>query len=296
MSAEIAGEDIGQRIKAFRMGKGMSPEELAERIGVSRAAIYRYEGGHPPKLDTLGKIADGLNVTLPNLLGVGVEYIGSAVSFFERMRQLEEQADQISMLFDPVSYLLTTDRFDEILPTILTESIPEDASDRTAALRDVDAVMKILKQRKKSFRERTPNTVSLVCAAELSQFLRTGFVGTFEPSRADLEFRREIARNEIKNIVRLLRDQPIGTQVGVIVDSMPGATFQLFKQGTETRVVVSPFRLGTFANIRLGVATVSAAPEAIELYTEMTNRLWRRSLKGEEGADYIEREILGCSL
>ncbi|OSQ35993.1 helix-turn-helix domain-containing protein [Thalassospira mesophila] len=296
MTAEIEAGDIGQRIKAFRMGKSMTPEELAARIGVSRAAIYRYEGGHPPKLDTLGKIAEGLGVSLPNLLGVGVEYIGSAVSFFERMRQLEENADHISMLFDPVSYLLTTGSFDELLPTVLAESIPDDASDRAAALRDIDTLLKILSQRKKNFRERMPNTVSLVCAAELAQFMRTGFVGTFEPSRADQEFRRDVARREIENIARILRDQPIGTQVGVIVDSMPGATFQLFKQGTQTRVVVSPFRLGTFANIRLGVATVSAAPEAIELYTEMTNRLWRRSLKGEEGADYIEQQILGASL
>ena len=38
---------------------------------------------------------------MPTLLGVGVEYLGSAVSYFERMRQIEETAEQIVVLAGP---------------------------------------------------------------------------------------------------------------------------------------------------------------------------------------------------
>jgi len=285
-------EDVGRRLRAFRMGAGLTPEELAGRAGVSRAAIYRYESGKPPKVDTLGKIADLLGVSLPTLLGVGVEYIASAISFFERMRQLEEDVDQITVMFGPISYLLTTYRYDELLPKVLDESIPQDVGDRTAAIREIGTLMEILTTRKATFRRRNPNIVSLVSAAELEEFSRIGFIGAHNPPGVNLAERRAAARAEIHNIVRMLREQPIGVQIGVVIDSMPGASFQIFKRADRAQVAVSPFRLGSFANIRVGVATITAATEAVQLYGGMTDQLWRRSLKGDQAADFIEQTIL----
>lgn len=292
MDHGISVEEIGQRMKAFRLGAGLTPEELAKRAGVSRAAIYRYESGQPAKIDTLFKIADLLDVSLPTLLGAGVEYIASAISFFERMRQLEEKVDQITVLFGPVSYLLTTDMYDEYLPEVLKESIPTNVDLYERALTDVDKLSEILIQRKNAYKKRQPNIISLTSAAELTQFLRLGFVGIHNPNSADAQKRREIARVEIENIVQLLRNQPIGVQLGVVVDSLPGASLQIFKQANKKSVAVSPYRLGAFANIRLGVATISSAPDATELYQSVTNELWSRSLKGAEAADYIETHIL----
>ncbi|MCR9138841.1 MAG: helix-turn-helix domain-containing protein [Alphaproteobacteria bacterium] len=288
----ISVEEIGERMKAFRLGAGLSPEDLAKRAGVSRAAIYRYESGQPAKIDTLVKIADLLDVSLPTLLGAGVEYISSAISFFERMRQLEENVDQITVLFGPVSYLLTTDLYDEFLPTILKESIPGNVDDFEHALNEVDTLIDILHARKQAYQRRTPNIISLTSAAELDQFLRLGFVGTHNPQGVDLKRRREIARIEIENIVRLLQNQPIGVQLGVVVDSMPGASLQIFKQATRKSVAVSPYRLGAFANVRLGVATISSAPDATELYQSVTNQLWSRALKGDQAAEFIKNNVL----
>jgi len=293
MDSAISIEQIGQRMKAFRLGAGMTPEELAKRTGVSRAAIYRYESGQPPRVDTLSIIAEQLGVSLTTLLGVGIEYIPSSVAFFERMRQLEETVEQVSVLFGPISYLLTTDYYDELLPLVLEESIPEDVADRAQALQDIDTLMGILRARKAAYRERAPGVVTLVSAAELEQYLRIGFVGRYRPPKVNLEARREAARVEIEHIVRMLREQPIGTQIGVVVDSTPSTSFQVFKQADQTHVAVSPFRLGIFANIRLGVATITSAPEAVELYSKITNQLWQRSLKGEQAADFIETRITG---
>ena len=118
--------------------------------------------------------------------------------------------------------------------------------------------------------------------------LRSRSVSTC-PAGADLAKRHDIAAIEVRNVIRLLREQPIGVQVGVVVDSMPGTSFQIFKQTNRSPVAISPFTLGSFANVRIGVATITTAQEAVDLYIEMTERLWRRSLKGDEAADYIEK-------
>lgn len=292
MNHGISVEEIGERMKAFRLGAGMSPEELAKRAGVSRAAIYRYESGQSAKIDTLVKIADLLDVSLPTLLGAGVEYIASAISFFERMRQLEENVDQITVLFGPISYLLTTELYDRFLPDVLTESIPKDVEDYAQAIKEIDVLIDVLSRRKENYRKKSPSIISLVSAAELTQFVRLGFVGTHNPDGVDLGKRREAARIEVQNIITLLREQPIGVQVGVIVDSLPGASLQIFRQATRKSVAVSPFRLGAFANVRLGVATITAAPDATELYNSVINQLWTRALKSHQAADYIEKHVI----
>ena len=292
MNHGISVEEIGERMKAFRLGAGMSPEELAKRAGVSRAAIYRYESGQSAKIDTLVKIADLLDVSLPTLLGAGVEYIASAISFFERMRQLEENVDQITVLFGPISYLLTTDLYDRFLPDVLTESIPKDVEDYAQAIKEIDVLIDVLSRRKENYKRKSPSIISLVSAAELTQFVRLGFVGTHNPDGVDLGKRREAARIEVQNIITLLREQPIGVQVGVIVDSLPGASLQIFRQATKKSVAVSPFRLGAFANVRLGVATITAAPDATELYNSVINQLWTRALKSHQAADYIEKHVM----
>jgi len=57
------------RIKELRDQKGISQEELAHRAGLSRTGMGFVETGKRwPRLDTLMKVADGLNITLDELL------------------------------------------------------------------------------------------------------------------------------------------------------------------------------------------------------------------------------------
>src|SRR2546430_13898601 len=99
-------DDIGNRLKAFRLGSGLSADEIASRLGISRTALYRFEKGELAKIETLERLADLLSVSVPTLLGVGVEFVASAVSYFERMRQIEEKSEHIIVLAGPLSYLL----------------------------------------------------------------------------------------------------------------------------------------------------------------------------------------------
>ena len=83
----IRFDDIGHRLKAFRLGSGLSAEEIARKLGISRTALYRFEKGEVAKIETLEKLAELLQVSVPTLLGVGVEYVATFAPFtFSRSR------------------------------------------------------------------------------------------------------------------------------------------------------------------------------------------------------------------
>jgi transcriptional regulator with XRE-family HTH domain len=65
-------ERIARQLYQLRDERGISPEELADRSGVSRSMIYRIESGQAsPTAVVLNKLAIGLGVLLPTLLGPG---------------------------------------------------------------------------------------------------------------------------------------------------------------------------------------------------------------------------------
>lgn len=60
---------IGKRIKAARKAKGMSQQDLAEKIGIAQQTINRYESGKMiPRFIRLLKIAEALNVPIDSLV------------------------------------------------------------------------------------------------------------------------------------------------------------------------------------------------------------------------------------
>ena len=60
---------LAKRIKQLRFDKGVSQEELAHRSGLSRTGMGFLETGKRwPRLDTLMKVADGLSISLDELL------------------------------------------------------------------------------------------------------------------------------------------------------------------------------------------------------------------------------------
>ena len=60
---------LANRIKDLRDQKGISQEELAHRAGLSRTGMGFLETGKRwPRFDTLMKVADGLNITVDELL------------------------------------------------------------------------------------------------------------------------------------------------------------------------------------------------------------------------------------
>lgn len=283
--------DIGARLRAYRLGRGLTPDELAGRLGISRAALYRAEKGEIRKIEMLTSIADVLGVSLPSLMGVGVEYVSSATAFFERMRQLEINCEQIIGLFSPVSYLLTSDGYDEVLRAVLKESVSNANVAAAEAEATSENLIAILRERKQAFRQRRPLIVSLISSSDLERFLLNGMVGRHDLPAETIRQRRLMARKEAEYVLEMLRDQPIGIQIGIVREPVPGTSFQIFRQSDRSVLAISPFRLGEQPNIRLGVALITSAPEAMVLHEDIAAQLWADSLKGSEAADHLEKTI-----
>ena len=57
-------KETAKRIRDCRKAKGLSADEVAERIGINRATYYRYESGDLKnlKFEKIQKIADALDV------------------------------------------------------------------------------------------------------------------------------------------------------------------------------------------------------------------------------------------
>jgi transcriptional regulator with XRE-family HTH domain len=280
-------DDIGNRLKAFRLGSGLSAEEIAQKLGISRTALYRFEKGELAKIETLENLAELLQVSVPTLLGVGVEYIASAVSYFERMRQIEETAEHIIVLAGPISYVLSSDAFDRALPDVLRESVPDGVANRERAAAQIDELMAVLMQRKECYRRRQPAIVNLISAAEMERFLRNGLVGRLDLPEATRRERRALARAEAEHFTALMENEPIGVQIGIVRDTLPHTSFQIFRQPDRQILALSPFRLGEEPNIRVGVAMITSAPKALALHEKMARELWASALKGPDAVRFM---------
>ena len=277
-------QDIGNRLHAYQLGHGLSAAAIAEKLGISRAAVYRIEAGEVVKVETVARLAKLIGTSTASLLGVAVEYYSNAPSYFERMRQLEAESQQVVAHFEPVSWLLTTAAYTGHLRTMLIESLPPALAKNRRAVAETDRLVKVLEHRKSLMQSRRFNIVSLITVSEVERFLQLGLIGRFDLPAREWGRRRAAAHDEIANVARLMREEPIGVQIGLVEDTMPNITFQLFRGESRTVLATSPFRLGEQPNVRVGIATVTAAEEAVTLYENMVADLWKRALKGAAGA------------
>jgi transcriptional regulator with XRE-family HTH domain len=284
-------DDIGNRLRAFRLGSGLGAEEIARRVGISRTALYQIEKGGVNKIETLERLSELLGVSVATLLGVGVEYIGSAVSYFERMRQIEETAEHITVLAGPISFLLASDTFEATLDAVLRESIPDGLPNRQRAIADVEQIMAILHARKRTFRERRPSVVNIISAVDIERFLLGGFVGKSTLPEPVLRERRLLASREIEYFASVIEQERIGIQVGIARDILPHAGFQLFRHADRKVLTISPFRLGEQPNVRVGMAMITSAPDAIALQERTVQDMWQSAIKGPAAARFL-RELI----
>lgn len=283
--------EIGERLKAFRHASGLSMDQIARRIGISRTALYRFEKGGVAKIETLEKLSELLQVSMPTLLGVGIEYLPSAVGYFERVRQLEARADQIVAIAGPISLLLASDAFCQALGQVLRESVSDEAAERQRALADVEVIVDILHARRRAFQRRRVGVVNLVSPLQIERFLGNGLMGRAELPRAVRAERQAMAREEMERFAALMENEDIGVQIGVVEDSLPYNGFQLFRQAERMTLATSPFRLSEQTNVRMGIAMVTSAPEAIALHQDIVKQAWRNAAKGPAAAARV-RELL----
>lgn len=286
----IRYDQIAERLRAYRLGKGLSTDEVALRLGLSRAAIYRLEKGELVKIETLERVAELLGVSLASLLDAGVEYHSNAVSFLERMRQIELTSERVLAHYEPISFLMTSDDYAAHMRQMLLEAMPTTAS-RVDFKRQVDDVLRILSERKALVRQRQPSIASVIGLLEIERFLRLGLVGRLDLPASVQKQRRLAAAVEVERIADVMEREPVGIQIGLVEGALPSQTFQIFRRAEGALVSVSPYRLGELPNITTGVATVTAAAEAVALHEAMFRQLWSEAVRGAAGAAILRKLI-----
>ena len=65
------GDKFNENLKEIRIYKGLSQKDAAEAIGVAKSTYSLYESGNrEPNVQTIKKIADVLNTSADDLLGI----------------------------------------------------------------------------------------------------------------------------------------------------------------------------------------------------------------------------------
>src|ERR1700749_3674935 len=202
--------EIGQQLRAYRLESGLRAEEIAARLGVSRAALYRYEKGEVIKLDTIKRLAELLKISPLSLLGIGVEYYSRPIGYFERVRQVEETADQILQLSGPLCYLTTSEAYDAALAEAFDEAAEASGSERMAMRSMAEQVLGILAARKRMYAMRRPSIIAMVSLPAVQRLLEVGIVSGDNVSDRVRRICRDVAVAEVDNIANLMETEPMG--------------------------------------------------------------------------------------
>lgn len=283
--------EIGQQLRAYRLESGLRAEEIAARLGVSRAALYRYEKGEVIKLDTIQRLAELLKISPLSLLGIGVEYYSRPIGYLERMRQSEETADQILQVDGPVCYLTTTDSYDQALGTVFEEASQQAGVERASARASAEQVLGIMAARKRMFAMRRPGIIAMVPASRVRALLEGGIAAALPVSERTRRMCREAAVTEIAHIATLMEAEPMGLQFGLLPSTDLNGGFKILRTRDRAILAMNPFRPDCNPTGAPGVAMITAADEAITAHQRVAEGQWREALKGTAAATEMRRMI-----
>ncbi len=282
--------DIGQQLRAYRLESGLRAEEIAARLGVSRAALYRYEKGEVIKLDTIRRLAELLKISPLSLLGIGVEYFARPVGFLERLRQVEEQADQLLLVGGAVCFQTLTDAFEGALAEAWAE-IADSAPDRAQARAAADQALGMLASRRRLFQSRKPTIIGILAEGQLRRFLQDGVAAGLPLSERIRARCRSAAAAEAEAMAGLMESVPIGIQLGLTAGPDPAGSFMVLRGRERAHVVASPFPPDAAPNGGIGVAMITAADDAVAVHQRVAESAWRDALKGAAAAGRV-RELV----
>ena len=283
--------EIGQQLRAYRMETGLRAEEIAARLGVSRAALYRYEKGEVIKLDTIQRLAELLKISPLSLLGIGVEYYNRPAGYFERIRQIEETADQILLVHQPICYLTTSAAYDSALAEAFFEIADAAGTERGALRSAAEQLLGLLAARKKTYQSRRPSIIAMASASSITRFLEGGIASALPLSERLRRICRDVAAAEIENAAGLMETEPMGLQFGLLQSGEPSTTFEILRARDRASLAVNPFPPDTAPNAQPGVAMVTSADDAVGAHQRVAEANWRDVLKGAAAAARL-RELI----
>lgn len=112
LKPEQSRKKFRERLKEWRLKRGMSQEELARTAGVPLASVSHFETAHRfPNAETLRRLADALGVSADYLLGRVKDPVGEDLEaadpeiavLFRRFQGMSKEArEQVKQLFETV--------------------------------------------------------------------------------------------------------------------------------------------------------------------------------------------------
>ena len=282
--------DIGQQLRAYRMESGMRAEEIAARLGVSRAALYRYEKGEVIKLETIRRLAELLKVSPLSLLGIGIEYFARPAAFQERLRGLEEQADQILLVGGAFCWQITGEAMEGALAEAWTQAVPA-GPDRTVAISLIEQGLGALAARKRLYTQKRPSVIAVLSESAIVTLLNEGLAGGLSIPEASRSRAREAAAQEAEAMAVIMETVPIGLQIGLATGIQPSAPFMVLRGRDRAHVITSPIPADAPPSAATGVAGITAAEEAVSVHQRVAEAMWRDSRKGSEAAARLRQLV-----
>jgi len=279
--------EIGQQLRAYRMESGLKAEEISARLGVSRAALYRYEKGEVIKLDTVNRLAELLKISPLTLLGIGVEYYAKPVGYAERLRQIEETSDQILQVFGPVCYLITSDQYDAMLAQMFEEHAESQGLDRMTARAAAEQLMSVMISRKRMYASRKPSIIGILTIGSIQKLLVEGIAPSANVSPQLRQAARDVAAREIELVASLMESEPIGLQLGLMAHGEPNGPFTLLRSRERATLAINPFPSDAPPSQQSGVAMITSAEDAVAAHQRVSELSWREAVKGAAAAERV---------
>jgi transcriptional regulator with XRE-family HTH domain len=288
--------EIGQQLRAYRMESGLKAEEISARLGVSRAALYRYEKGEVIKLDTVNRLAELLKISPLTLLGIGVEYYAKPIGYMERIRQIEETSDQILQVFGPTCYLITSDQYDSILAQLFEENAETMGADRGLARTAAEQLMSVMISRKRMYAARKPSIIGILTVNSIHKFLSDGVAAGAQVSDRLRQAARDLAAREMELVANLMESEPIGLQLGLMAHGEPNGPFTLLRSRERATLAINPFPADAPPTTQSGVAMITGAEDAVAAHQRVSEMAWREAIKGAAAAERVRALVAAARL
>lgn len=283
-------EEIGEQLRAYRLESGLKADEIAARLGISRAALYRYEKGEVIKLDTVRRLAEMLQVSPLALLGIGVDYFSRMTASLERQRQIEEEADSCLQLGGALCFALVSDDTDRLLRGLWLEAASL-AQDPAAARSATEQALISMTQRRLILDQRRMNITTILSERAVTRLLAEGLCAGLPLSARSRAEARAAAVTEVENLASQIEQGPLGVQIGLLQEPEPHHQALIYRGRDRAHVLSDPFPFDAHPAWSQGVVSITAADDAVAIHQRVAEACWRQARKGMAAAQMLRTLI-----
>jgi transcriptional regulator with XRE-family HTH domain len=279
-------DEIGQQLRNYRLESGLKADEIAARLGISRAALYRYEKGEVIKLDTIRRLAELLQVSPLTLLGIGVDYFSRVTACLERQRQIEEEADSHLQMGGGLCFPLVSEGFLQLLRVVWLEAANL-APDPTAARSQTEQALISLAQRRLILEQRRPSLITMLSETAIRHMLAEGIGAGLPLSDRSRAEARAAAVTEAQYLASQIEQAPLGVQIGLLQEPAPLSKAVIYRSRERAHVVGNPFAVDAHPAWGLGVVSITSADDAVAIHQRVAESCWKQARKGMAAAQRL---------